>query len=82
MSEGYDWAVTITVPVGRRSRRPRPGLGGIVSMRRAVTLLAILLPLTLIPVTASSYEPRPGVTYNVPPLRTKLLLPLLPSILI
>ena len=35
-------------------------------MRRAVTLLAILLPLALMPVPANSYEPGPAVTYNVP----------------
>ena len=29
-------------------------------------MLAILLPLALIPVSANSYEPRPGVTYNEP----------------
>ncbi len=28
--------------------------------------LAVLLPLTLVPLSASAYEPRRGVTFNVP----------------
>lgn len=35
-------------------------------MRRAVALLAVLLPLTLLPVTATAYEPSGGATFNVP----------------
>ena len=35
-------------------------------MRRAATLLAILLPLTLLPVQANSYEPSGGAAFNVP----------------
>jgi hypothetical protein len=35
-------------------------------MRRAVALLAMLLPLTLMPVTASGYEPDGGATFNKP----------------
>ena len=35
-------------------------------MRRAAALLALLLPLTLFPFTASGYEPGGGATFNVP----------------
>jgi len=35
-------------------------------MRRAVALLAVLLPLTLLPVTANGYEPSGGATFNTP----------------
>jgi phosphatidylserine/phosphatidylglycerophosphate/cardiolipin synthase-like enzyme len=35
-------------------------------MRRAATLLAILLPLALMPVQAHSYEPGGGASFNVP----------------
>jgi len=35
-------------------------------MRRAVALLAVLLPLTLLPVTANGYEPDGGATFNTP----------------
>jgi phosphatidylserine/phosphatidylglycerophosphate/cardiolipin synthase-like enzyme len=35
-------------------------------MRRAATLLAILTPLTLMPLSANGYEPGGGTTFNVP----------------
>ena len=35
-------------------------------MRRAVALLAVLLPLSLMPVTANGYEPSGGATFNTP----------------
>ena len=35
-------------------------------MRRAVALLAVLLPLSLMPVAASGYEPSGGATFNTP----------------
>ena len=35
-------------------------------MRRAVALLAVLLPLSLMPASASGYEPSGGATFNTP----------------
>ncbi len=35
-------------------------------MRRAVALLAVLIPLTLMPVPANGYEPDGGATFNTP----------------
>jgi len=35
-------------------------------MRRTVALLAVLLPLTLLPVIANGYEPSGGATFNTP----------------
>ena len=35
-------------------------------MRRAVLLLAVLLPLTLVPLSATGREPTPGATFNAP----------------
>ncbi len=43
-----------------------PEFGGTLFIRRAAALLAILLPLTLLPASATGYEPRGGASFNVP----------------